>query len=104
MAVKHKPKKTSLFYLLLTAALIASCGRASQPQTPDEVLSPSPTGTSDGATSVPTEKPGASCYAVGVRPTPGPTEVSIFPPVSESDRVVGGEDAVVTFIFYGDYQ
>lgn len=46
----------------------------------------------------------AGCTAVSPMPTPGPTELSYFPPVSENDWVQGPDDAAVTIIEYGDFQ
>ncbi len=46
----------------------------------------------------------ANCTVVSREPTPGPTEQSLIPPVSETDWVHGPEDAKVTIIEYGDFQ
>lgn len=46
----------------------------------------------------------ANCTVVSRQPTPGPTEQSIIPPVSDADWVHGPEDAKVTIIEYGDFQ
>lgn len=46
----------------------------------------------------------ANCTFVSRKPTPGPTEQSIVPGVSEADWVHGPEDAKVTIIEYGDFQ
>lgn len=45
-----------------------------------------------------------NCTVVSRNPTPGPTEQSLFPPVSEGDWVNGPEEAEVTFIEYSDFQ
>lgn len=45
-----------------------------------------------------------NCTVVSRQPTPGPTEKSIVPAVSEADWVLGPGDAKVTFIEYGDFQ
>jgi cyclophilin family peptidyl-prolyl cis-trans isomerase/protein-disulfide isomerase len=37
-------------------------------------------------------------------PTPGPDSPSLFPPESETDRVRGAEDPIVTITEYSDYQ
>jgi hypothetical protein len=46
----------------------------------------------------------ANCTVVSRQPTPGPTEPSIVPAVSDTDWVHGPEDAKVTIIEYGDFQ
>jgi hypothetical protein len=45
-----------------------------------------------------------TCTVVSRQPTPGPTEQSIVPPLSDSDWAHGPEDAKVTIIEYGDFQ
>lgn len=45
-----------------------------------------------------------SCTSIPVQPTPGPDSPSIIPPVSETDHTRGPEDAIVTVLYYGDYQ
>jgi len=50
-----------------------------------------------------TEQP-AGCTLVSPRPTPGQTERSIFPPVSDLDWVYGPEDAGITLTEYSDFQ
>ncbi len=45
-----------------------------------------------------------SCTVNSPAPTPGPTERSIFPPVTEADWVIGPETAAVTVIEYSDFQ
>lgn len=44
------------------------------------------------------------CTVVSPQPTAGPTEQSLFPPVSDSDWVQGPATAYVTIIEYGDFQ
>ncbi len=50
----------------------------------------------------PTTPPG--CTVVSPRPTPGPTQQSLFPPVGEDDWVRGPDTASVTLIEYSDFQ
>ena len=72
--------------------------------TPSPELPPlpevSPTPTEDQSVD-PSE---ANCTAISREPTPGPTEQSLVPPISETDWVHGPEDAKVTIIEYGDFQ
>jgi hypothetical protein len=63
--------------------------------------SPQPTAI-EADTSTDSSPPG--CTVVSPITGPEPTPESPFPPVSESDWVVGPEDAAITFIEYGDFQ
>lgn len=45
-----------------------------------------------------------TCTVVSQQPTPGPTEQSLFPPVTEKDWVLGPSTASVTLIVYSDFQ
>jgi hypothetical protein len=45
-----------------------------------------------------------NCTVVSRKPTPGPTEESLFPPVSEDDWVLGAKNAEVTLLEYSDFQ
>jgi hypothetical protein len=114
------PKKTLIllvfFVLLMTAcqgamptspaASETSASQPSLPATQAQVETPagtSPTSTS-GVHSLPASGETIQCTVVSQMPTPGPTEQSIFPPVSGSDWVMGPDTAAVTFIEYGDFQ
>jgi hypothetical protein len=44
------------------------------------------------------------CTVESIRPTPGPTQQSIFPPVTNEDWVTGPQDAYITILEYGDFQ
>jgi hypothetical protein len=101
--------RVSIFFILL-GMLITACGGASKPKsnaaTHTEVsrdapptLAPTPTLLSPGDLQLTT-----NCTVVSRRPTPGPTEQSLFPPVDEDDWVKGEEDAPVTIIEYSDFQ
>ncbi len=46
----------------------------------------------------------SGCTAKSPRPTPGPTEVSLFPPVSNNDYQRGNDEARVTILVYCDFQ
>jgi hypothetical protein len=52
---------------------------------------------------LPTSEP-ASCTFSNVKPTPGPTEVSLFAGVSQADWKVGPDGARLVFVEYGDFQ
>lgn len=61
-----------------------------------------PAGTEVNAVNEEETPPG--CTVNSPNPTPGPTEQSIFPPVTEDDWSRGPEDAAVTIISYSDFQ
>ena len=88
-----------LFLILFLTALLISCGSNSHP------VAPIPTQTS---TPVPlptsTPQPLTDCVAMNAIPTPEADEDSLFPPVSDEDRVFGPDDAAVTFTVYCDLQ
>ena len=80
-----------------------------QPGQPDEVtpspeLPPLPVVSPTPANDQPASQDEVNCTVVSREPTPGPTEQSLIPPVSETDWVHGPEDANVTIIEYGDFQ
>ena len=107
-------------FLLFLAVFLAACqGAAESPTTlptkediPEKVsedttntelpplseVSPSPT------TELASESDEANCTVVSRQPTPGPTEQSIVPAISDADWVHGSEDAKVNIIEYGDFQ
>lgn len=112
--------------LLFASILLAACQGAApavletetvtQTESPVELV---PTSTSTQEVQ-PTEEPASSptsaetalveqsppqgCTVVSPQPTPGPTQRSIFPPVSEDDWVQGPQDAYVTILEYADFQ
>jgi cyclophilin family peptidyl-prolyl cis-trans isomerase/protein-disulfide isomerase len=45
-----------------------------------------------------------ACTMINAQPTPGPDAPSLFPPESQTDRVRGAEDPIVTITEYSDYQ
>lgn len=88
-----------LFSLFILAALLLSaCSQTTlAPQTGSEAEQP-----------IATRDPNAvemQCEVVSVQPTPGATQVSMFPPVGEDDWVLGDNpDAALTVIEYSDFQ
>ncbi len=72
--------------------------------TPSPELPPLPEVSPTPTEGQPTNQAEANCTVVSREPTPGPTEQSLIPPVSETDWVHGPEDAIVTIIEYGDFQ
>ncbi len=87
-------RKFWLIVFFVAAALLSACGQAKP--------------TSQAAKPVATEDPNApkmDCQVVSVKPTQGPTEVSMFPPASKEDWVLGkNPDASMTIIEYSDFQ
>ena len=96
---------------LLVLALSACQGRSTSDT--QAVPSPSLAGIPSAATSNASEPdtgqpqvveapPG--CTVVSPPATPGPTEQSLFPPVSEADWSFGPKDAAITLLEYSDFQ
>lgn len=46
----------------------------------------------------------AACRVVNLLPTPGPSEIALYPPPTESDWKLGPDTAQVTFMEYSDFQ
>jgi protein-disulfide isomerase len=99
-------RKLILLFLMLTSVALAGC--LSQPQ-----ASPTSTATaitrpiSTSVVTIPAQAallPDSGCTVVTVKPTPGPTAVTIYPPVSTTDWVKGPDSAKVTIIEYSDFQ
>lgn len=96
-------------FLLLTLALILAACQSASPTVSPPTDTAAPTETTE-TTPPPTEESSpaagdeASCTVVSLLPTPGPTEQSLFPPVSADDWFMGPDSAHVTIIEYGDFQ
>ena len=91
--------------IIFVAVLFAACSPTTGqvPNTPEATSAPAAASTP----SVPTLDPSAvtmECNVVSMVPTPGPTEVSMFPPVSEEDWQLGASDPVLTLTIYSDFQ
>jgi cyclophilin family peptidyl-prolyl cis-trans isomerase/protein-disulfide isomerase len=88
----------------MAAVLLAAC----QPTAASETPPTSPTAASVADPNVmPTEDPNLpqmECVVVSLVPTPGPTEVSLFPHPDEDDHVKGSDDALLTIMEYSDFQ
>lgn len=114
-------RKTLLIVFLLITVLLAAC-QSSAPtegitateqvantQPPTAMTEPTEAATEQAAPTL--EQVAAegslvrmTCTVESRDPTPGPTEASIFPPISESDWVQGPDTAKVTIIEYSDFQ
>jgi cyclophilin family peptidyl-prolyl cis-trans isomerase/protein-disulfide isomerase len=100
-------KQTFFIFVLLIIALTGCQGNSpSGPgiyQNPETSFEPTQTSPSN-PTSQPTDSIPAGCTVISPDPTPGPTEESMFAPITEKDRSIGPADATVTILEYGDYQ
>lgn len=100
---------TRLFSLIiLVTVLLAACSAGIETGSP-ELATPAATAApvNTQTPAKPTIPPNAvkmECQVVSLVPTPGPTEVSMFPPVQEDDWVSGNPDAAMTIIEYSDFQ
>lgn len=114
-------RKTLLILFLLIAVLLAACQgsaptegitateQVANTQTPTAMAEPTETAAEQATPTL--EEVAAegslvrmTCTVESRDPTPGPTEASIFTPVSKSDWVQGSDNAKVTIIEYSDFQ
>ncbi len=99
-------RKAYLLLLVLTTLVLAGC----LPQataTPAVTQTAKPRLAPTVVLTVPAQSallPDSGCTVITQKPTPGPTEQSIFPSVSSSDWVKGPANAKVTIIEYSDFQ
>lgn len=92
--------KLVLIGVILTL-LLSACAKTTS--TPTATVAPTEAATEAvGATETATGP--ATCSVVSSLPTPGPTEASLFPAVTENDWVKGPETATMTFMIYDDFQ
>ncbi len=102
-------RKTWLALLLFAAILLSACSQAASSTMPlsteasENTAAPAPT-----ETSAPTANPNTTkmeCQVVSLSPTPGPTEVSMFPSPQNDDWIQGSNpDAALTITEYSDFQ
>jgi hypothetical protein len=87
----------------LTASNLTSTATTEARPTLTKEVGPAPT----AILTVPTQSailPDSGCTVITMKPTPGPTAESIYPPVSDTDHVKGPASAKVTMIEYSDFQ
>ncbi len=99
-------RKAYLLLLALTTLLLAGCLPQAQ-ATPAATPTAKPRLAATVVLTVPTQSaflPDSGCTVITQKPTPGPTEQSIFPSVTSSDWVKGPANARVTIIEYSDFQ
>jgi protein-disulfide isomerase len=99
-------RKYILLFLMLASVVLAGClpqVQATPTLTPTINTRPAPT----VVLTVPAQaalSPDSGCTVITQKPTPGPTPVTIYPPVTASDWVKGPASAKVTIIEYSDFQ
>ena len=99
-------------FFLMAGWMLAACQTRPSPGTPTFQTLPNltPVFITPGSSPQPLTKTDLTrliargCTAKSPRPTPGPTEVSLFPPLNEHDYQRGAADAKVTLIVYCDFQ
>ena len=85
-----------LVFLSLSFFLLSACSF-------DSTVTPTPTEIPIILPQTPTPV-APNCNSIKSIPTPAAEDMSIFPPISEEDRVRGPDDAAVTIIEYADFQ
>jgi len=105
-------KKSFLLILILFALVLAGCLPQEKATSTATSMSVATATTKVQSTptltlTLPTQAaflPDPGCTVISRKPTPGPTEESIYPPITESDHVKGPDNAKVTLIEYSDFQ
>lgn len=113
-------RKFLMLLILLAGVVLSACGQASGGEqvkpTADAAAETSATSapvdpavpTEAAPTSAPAYDASAktmACEVVSINPTPGPTQASMFPPVSEEDWVLGNAtNPILTITEYSDFQ
>lgn len=98
----------STILLTMVVVILAACQNQIATQT-SETFQVNPSQITPLSTNNPPASPSGKnapvgCTVVSPRPTPGPTEQSLFPPISEKDWVEGPDSAYVTILEYSDFQ
>ena len=92
-------RRSSLFTFLIAALLLAACATSgTQTPAPTSLVTPAQ------ATQAGSQPSINGCTAESPQPTPGPTETSLFPPISDEDWTQGLKTASVQIIEYSDFQ
>lgn len=109
--------RRSLLPLLILGILLGACqsNAPASPRPTAQAVTPSPR-IADASSLTPAANPAATrvasavtgappgCTVVSPQPTPGPTEASLFPPISDKDWAIGAPTATVSIVEYSDFQ
>ena len=95
-------RKLTLSIILLLAVVLVGC--VGSQETPTPTSRPAPTTVLDIPSAAEAFSPNSGCTVVAQQPTPGPTPVSPFMPITVDEWSRGPEDARVTIIEYSDFQ
>lgn len=100
-------RKNLWSHLIIAAAVLLSACSKAAPLPESAAAAPTAETAPAAAPAAATRDPYAAemaCTIVAQEPTPGPTEVSMFPPAGEGDWVLGDNpNAVMTIIEYSDF-
>lgn len=96
-------RKYLLTLLLLASVALTACAKSTPTSLPTFTAA-APTAELEVPQSMELVAPDSGCTVVAKRPTPGPTQESLFPPASKEDHAKGPDDARVTIIEYADFQ
>ena len=97
--------KQLLISIITSGILVLSACQGRSPTTLPYSITPLPAATASRQTPSQSVSPlPAGCTIVSLKPSPGPTQESIFPPVSKADWVLGPFSAHVTILEYADFQ
>jgi hypothetical protein len=109
-------RKLLIPIVLLAGVLLSACASKSTPTTlpasevpatptsQPTLAGPAPTTVLEVPQSAELTGPDSGCTVIARQPTPGPTQTSLYPPVTEADHTKGPENARVTIIEYSDFQ
>jgi cyclophilin family peptidyl-prolyl cis-trans isomerase/protein-disulfide isomerase len=100
-------RKLWLIIILSVAVILSACSQSTPPDSGAPSGQDEPNVSQPTRTPVPARNPAAidmACEVVGIAPTPGPTEISMFPAVGEDDWVMGNSSANLTITEYSDFQ
>ena len=96
-------RKQILSLLLLVSVVLSACAKSTPTSLPT-FPAPAATTVLEVPQTSALEAPDSGCTVIARQPTPGPTQASLFPPVTKDDHVKGPETAKVTIIEYSDFQ
>jgi hypothetical protein len=96
-------RKQWIIVLLLASVVLSACAKSTPTSLPT-LAGIAPTEVLEVPQSSQLAAPDSGCTVVAKQPTPGPTQASLFPPVTEADNVKGPDTAKVTIIEYSDFQ